>query len=649
MRFVAGALALGLLLVPLTAAQTAEQPDNVRAAVTRALPLLQRSAATFVEKRSCVSCHHNVLPVLALHMASARGLTIDEQVLSAVEQRTFDELLRPSSVDEAIQGVNVSDPAANDGHLLIAAHAAGIRPSLTTAIYAHRLMRWQRGDHWRTSDFRPHHASSPFTATATAMRALVLYMPEELRTERDAALARARSWLVSTVPRSTEDAAFRLFGLTWSDTENRRLRFAGVRALSAMQLPSGGWPQQARSDADAYSTGEALVALHEAGMPATDPAWQRGLRFLLSTQNRDGTWRVRTRMISPATVSPPYFSTGFPHGKDEFLSYAGTAWATMALLSALPVPDERPAGKASSGDAARNGPGATRLVDLVGDIVFTKPAWLRPALFGDAGLLIDLVDSGLDPRSATSGGTTILMAAAADPDKVRRLLIRGASVTRRTSTGVDALTVATTYRGTAQSVKALLEAGAVAQPPVDARAPHAPVAYAAMAGELEAVNHLVKAGARGLPEALAEAVTFDHPDIVAALIAAGAGVDMAEPSGVTLLHWAVITNRPASIPLLVAAGAKVNAVDGFGFTPLMYAATLDHGNTAALEALLAARADRGVRNHEGRTPLEQARHLSHTDIVRVLLASECGLAQIRGSVCAGTSPEAANSPSNPER
>ena len=79
-------------------------------------------------------------------------------------------------------------------------------------------------------------------------------------------------------------------------------------------------------------------ALREAKIAANTAAWERGLKFLLSTQAADGTWRVKTRMQSPAEVSPPYFTTGFPYGKDEFLSYAGTSWAVMALLRTLPEP-----------------------------------------------------------------------------------------------------------------------------------------------------------------------------------------------------------------------------------------------------------------------------------------------------------------------
>ena len=52
------------------------------------------------------------------------------------------------------------------------AHDAALPPDLTTAVYARRLVRWQRDGHWITSDFRPPHSSSLFMTTATAVRAI---------------------------------------------------------------------------------------------------------------------------------------------------------------------------------------------------------------------------------------------------------------------------------------------------------------------------------------------------------------------------------------------------------------------------------------------------------------------------------------------
>jgi N-acyl-D-amino-acid deacylase len=70
-----------------------------------------------------------------------------------------------------------------------------------------------------------------------------------------------------------------------------------------------------------------LVALHEAGVSARSPAYQRGVRYLLDTQLADGSWLVRSRTL-PTQI---YFESGFPHGVHQFISAAGTQWATQAL------------------------------------------------------------------------------------------------------------------------------------------------------------------------------------------------------------------------------------------------------------------------------------------------------------------------------
>src|SRR5262249_49253 len=143
-------------------------------------------------------------------LARERGFKIDDAVLKAVEDKTFRELRDPNALDDAVQATTLNDPTPDDSYLLMAAHPAGVPPDLTTAVYARRLVKWQRDGHWVTSDFRPPHSSSLFMTTATAVRAIRFYMPEELREERDAAIGRAGQWLFENRPVSTEDASFRL-------------------------------------------------------------------------------------------------------------------------------------------------------------------------------------------------------------------------------------------------------------------------------------------------------------------------------------------------------------------------------------------------------------------------------------------------------
>src|SRR5439155_24328319 len=107
--------------------------------------------------------------------------------------------------------------------------------------------------------------------------------------------------------------------------------------------------------------------------------------------------------------------------------------------------------------------------------------------------------------------------------------------------------------------------------------------------------------------------------MTALLLRRGGDANETEPqTGLGLLSWAVIGNRPALIPALVAKGARVNYVDHLGMTPLLYAASVDFGDTAAVDALLAAGADVVAKNKGGQTALELARKYGHAAIAERL-------------------------------
>ena len=185
---------------------------------------------------------------------------------SARSEKTFRQLRAPTALDDVVQATSLSDPTPDDSTLLMAAHAAGWQPDLTTASYARRLVGWQRDGHWVTSDFRPPHSSSLFAATATAVRAVRLHAGR-CPGQSDTAIRSARQWLFATPPRSTEDAAFRLMGLVWADAPADQIGRA-QHDLLVLQKPGAGWPQLPGYAPDAYSTGEALVALRGRRCPS---------------------------------------------------------------------------------------------------------------------------------------------------------------------------------------------------------------------------------------------------------------------------------------------------------------------------------------------------------------------------------------------
>lgn len=75
-------------------------------------------------------------------------------------------------------------------------------------------------------------------------------------------------------------------------------RAAGRSAISrgrrngatAFGRKSSGWSRSSPTRRDGHQTGLAIVALREAGVPASDPQIQRGLRWLESNQRESGRW-----------------------------------------------------------------------------------------------------------------------------------------------------------------------------------------------------------------------------------------------------------------------------------------------------------------------------------------------------------------------
>src|SRR6185369_12287698 len=88
--------------------------------------------------------------------------------------------------------------------------------------------------------------------------------------------------------------------------------------------------------------------------------------------------------------------------------------------------------------------------------------WAETILFGSAADVKKLLAGGFDPNAATkSGGTTALMMAAPDAEKMKLLIDRGANVNARSETKYSALMVAAQY-GThsTPAVRLLLAHGA---------------------------------------------------------------------------------------------------------------------------------------------------------------------------------------------
>lgn len=307
---------------------------ELRSAIERALPQLEAGATGSADERQCFTCHNQGLPVMALSSAQRHGFRIDSQVLARQLKHTWEHLQRGQQGYAEAKGQG--GQAMTAGYALWTLEAGDLAPDEVTRDVCHYLLERHRDkEYWLAGGQRLPSSGSSFTSTYVALRTLEHFATPDQRERLAARRSGVAKWLLSANPQSTEDRVFHLRCLPYIAVEPDVVS-SWAQQLIRLQHPSGGWSQDGVLAPDAYATGSVLTALHDvAGIDLGQPAFARGVRFLLDTQLPDGTWQVTTH----AKPIQEYYESGFPHGDDQFISIAASGWAVLALLAALPASD----------------------------------------------------------------------------------------------------------------------------------------------------------------------------------------------------------------------------------------------------------------------------------------------------------------------
>lgn len=324
-----------------------------RQAAEASLRQVEHGMQVFAKRTGCISCHHEGIARMTTAFAHARGFSIDtafSQQREKVVVGSFDglkPLLDRALADPAeiknVPIVDVGDLASTNGTLMLGLAENQVPATEALGAAAMVLARTQTPDgDWRFGLVREPVQSSFFTMTAMAVRAIRTYAPKQYAEEADQHVARAKHWLLTAPTRDTEDQVFRLLGLKWAGASPAE-RQKALAELRAGQRADGGWSQTSGTQSDAYATGSALFALAQGGdLLVADPVYQRGVKFLLRTQEDDGTWYVYKRAIPGNN----YFDMEFPYGQSQYVSHVAACWATMALvLAAEPAPSRATASR----------------------------------------------------------------------------------------------------------------------------------------------------------------------------------------------------------------------------------------------------------------------------------------------------------------
>lgn len=303
---------------------------DVHEAVAKSIALLEQSGPQFFRKSGCISCHNVSIPLLALIEARRRGYSVQPASTQLMVKQTMATYL--AQRDNLTSGVcGIAGSPAVGPYSLVSVKAEGYASdSLTDAVVRCLSLAQYPDGHWHFGiDTRPPlSAEGDIPETALSALAMKSYLVPALSDDLETRIASARTFLASAKPTFGSDYPYRLFGLIWTDATVGQIQ-AAARGLLGQQRPDGGWAQNSDMASDAYQTGLSLAAL-----AASDPAsaktaaYRRGVDYLMRTQEADGSWHVHSRAFG----FQPYFESGFPHGHDQWISMAATAWSAMALM-----------------------------------------------------------------------------------------------------------------------------------------------------------------------------------------------------------------------------------------------------------------------------------------------------------------------------
>jgi ankyrin repeat protein len=304
---------------------------DAKTAIVKSVALLQRTTNQFFTESGCVGCHHQNFTAMAVRAARTVGVHVDE---SAAEEQLKVVKTQWMAFQEGLLE-RVDPPGGSDTltYSLLGLAAAGHPADATTdAMVVNVALEQTPEGSWCYGGI----ARSPIEEgcigrAALGIRMMQVYGPAGLKAELDKRMVRARDYLLESKPKTTDDRTMLLLGLKWAGVGEEKIE-AAAHSLIELQRADGGWAGNRYLESDAYSTGAALYALQESGaLHPRDAAHQRGVAYLLKSQQKDGSWHVKSRAVK----FQPYFQSGFPYDHDQWISTAGTAWATVALANGI--------------------------------------------------------------------------------------------------------------------------------------------------------------------------------------------------------------------------------------------------------------------------------------------------------------------------
>ena len=318
----------GCLTAPLQA-DDAVSEKQIRDAIQKSIPYIERDGEKWIKVKKCNSCHMIPFMLWSLHEAELRGIKVHSKRLAELDDWSATAIMPQKDRKTPPKG------SETQAQLLIARAGYGgeleerFQKMLQRVVEAQEdYGGWQAGGQLPTQK----RSKRETAEVSTLWNLLALRTVDGAEEQRPKIEEAAEKWLASSElakNRSAKSAEWFTMRLLLEVRRGNEEAIATARSeLLALQREDGGWGWLTGSESDALATGPAILALTQTGLTGEDESVQKAVKFLLETQHKDGTWRVEsTRARDKGAVKPTSV-------------YWGTTWAAIGLSQLLPIEEK---------------------------------------------------------------------------------------------------------------------------------------------------------------------------------------------------------------------------------------------------------------------------------------------------------------------
>jgi squalene-hopene/tetraprenyl-beta-curcumene cyclase len=364
---------------------------DVRKAIERGLPFVEKDGLAWIKNRNCMSCHTVTYMLWAHNEAAAQGIAVDQKKLAewtewsmkkSMTQRVFYKLDR-KTIESPPEGIpskleKVADQGFTHEKDFVAALAEVLTPEELKQHQADLVKKAAAGKKTEGNDgggldtmtqlflARDRAAKDKKADFYTSTAELIVRLQDANGMWRAGGQLPARRWSKATADQTT--TMWTILALSTYDEPTPAIKKSLEKAHAAVKKPAGdgnlewvvarliymhkfgtqdeitavkeqllkrqntdgGWNVLAEAESDAFSTGQSLYALRVVGVAHDDPVILRGQKYLIEKQSEDGSW-----IVSPALTSN---GDANRHKRLEPIwRNWGSSWATIGLAKSLPT------------------------------------------------------------------------------------------------------------------------------------------------------------------------------------------------------------------------------------------------------------------------------------------------------------------------